>query len=68
MFIIPFQIHSHPVIHPINLKKGRDIIFGLDGSGFEPPVFAREFLFSTPVQTHPGAHPESYSIGTGALC
>ena len=37
---------------------------GLDGPGIESQWGAR---FSTPVQTGPGAHPASYTMGTGSL-
>ena len=38
--------------------------YGLDGSGIESRWKAR---FSAPVQTGPGAHPASYTMGTGSL-
>jgi len=38
--------------------------YGLDGPGIESWWGAR---FSTPVQTGPGAHPASYSMGTGSF-
>ena len=43
---------------------GRDSIatgYGLDGPGIELRLMAR---FSAPVQTGPGPHPPSYTIGT----
>ena len=49
---------------------GRDISVGiatryrLDGPGIESRWGAR---FSAPVQTGPGAHPASYTMGTGSL-
>jgi len=49
---------------------GHDISVGIasrlraEGSGDRIPVGAR---FSTPVQTGPGAHPSSYTIGTGSF-
>ena len=39
--------------------------YGLDGPGIESRWGAR---FSAPAQTSPGAHPDSYTIGTGSLC
>ena len=36
--------------------------YGLDGPGIESRLGAR---FSAPVQTGPGAHPASYTMGTG---
>jgi hypothetical protein len=36
--------------------------YGLDALGIECPWGAR---FSAPVQTGPGAHPASYTMGTG---
>ena len=38
--------------------------YGLDGLGIESRWEAR---FSAPVQTGPGAHPASYTMGTGSL-
>ena len=38
--------------------------YGLDGLGIESWWGAR---FSTPIQTGPGVHPASYTIGTGSL-
>ena len=38
--------------------------YGLDGQGIESRWEAR---FSAPVQTGPGAHPASYTMGTGSL-
>ena len=38
--------------------------YGLDGPGDRIPVGAR---FSAPVQTDPGAHPASCTMGTGSF-
>ena len=38
--------------------------YGLDGRGIESPVGA---TFSAPVQTGPGAHPASCTMGTGSF-
>jgi hypothetical protein len=38
--------------------------YGMDGSGIESRWEAR---FSAPVQTGPGAHPASCTMGTGSL-
>ena len=38
--------------------------YGLDGPEIESRWGAR---FSAPVQTFPGAHPASYTVGTGSL-
>jgi hypothetical protein len=38
--------------------------YGLDGPGIRVPVGA---IFSAPVQTGPGAHPHSYTMGVGFL-
>ena len=52
------------------MKGGRDSSvgiatrFGLDGPGIESRLGAR---FSAPVQTGPGAHPASCTMGTGSL-
>ena len=43
---------------------GKVTRYGLDGPGIEIPVGAR---FSTHVQTGPGAHQASYTMGTGSL-
>jgi len=49
---------------------GRDCVvsiatrYGLNGTGIESRWEAR---FSAPVQTGPGAHPASYTRGTGSL-
>jgi len=40
------------------------IRYGLDGPGIESRCGAR---FSAPFQAGPGAHPASYTIGTGTL-
>ena len=51
-------------------EQGRDSAvgiatrYGLDSSGDRFPVEAR---FSAPVQTGPGIHPASYTMGTGSL-
>ena len=53
-----------------NSQRGRDSSasiatrYGLDGPGIETHWGAR---FSTPVQTDPGAHPDSYTMGTGSF-
>ena len=38
--------------------------YGLDGPGIESRC---ETKFSAPVQTGPGAHPASYTMGTGSF-
>ena len=38
--------------------------YGLDGPGIESRWGA---IFSAPVQTAPGAHPDSYKMGTGSF-
>jgi hypothetical protein len=38
--------------------------YGLEGPGIESRFGAR---FSAPVQTGPGVHPASYTMGTGSL-
>jgi hypothetical protein len=38
--------------------------YGLDGTGIESRLGAR---FSAPVQTGPGSHQASYTIGTGSF-
>ena len=55
--------------NPITATWDRDNVggiatrYGMDGPGSNP-ARAR---FSTPVQTGPGAHPASYTMGTGPL-
>ena len=43
---------------------GKATRYGLDGPGIESRGGAR---FSAPVQTGPGAHPASYTMGTGSF-
>jgi hypothetical protein len=43
---------------------GTETRYGLDGPGIESRWGAR---FSAPVQTGPGAHPASYTMGTGSF-
>jgi hypothetical protein len=43
---------------------GTETHYGLDGPGIESRWGAR---FSEPVQTGPGAHPTSYTMGTGSV-
>ena len=56
-------------ITSIEAVTGRDISvgiatrYGLDGPGTE----SRGGGFSTPIQTGPGAHPASYTMGTGSF-
>jgi hypothetical protein len=47
-----------------DIVVGIAIRYGLDGPGIESRWEAR---FSTPVQTGPGAHPTSYTVGTGSF-
>jgi hypothetical protein len=42
-------------------------LYGLDGSGFEPRLGLRNFLFSIPVQPSPGAHPASTIATVGSF-
>jgi hypothetical protein len=39
--------------------------YGLDSLGDRIPMEAK---FAAPFQTGPGAHPASYTVGTGSLC
>jgi len=53
----------------LGVRNGRSSVgiatgYGLDGSGIESRVGAR---FSAPVQTGPGAHPDSSTMGTGSF-
>jgi len=43
---------------------GIAIRYGLDGPGIESRLWAR---FSAPVHTGPGAHPASYTVGSGSF-
>jgi hypothetical protein len=47
-----------------DISDGIATSYGLDGPGIESQLEAR---FSAPVQTGPGAHPASYTMGTGSL-
>ena len=47
-----------------NSSVGIATRYGLDDPGDRIPVGVR---FSAPVQTGPGAHPASYTMGTGSL-
>ena len=53
------------ILAPIHLPRGSSVgiatRYWLDGLGIESPVRAR---FSAPVQTGPGGHPASYTMGT----
>ena len=62
---------KHAVFHSYRTgATGRDSSVGLatryrmDGPGIEFPVGAR---FSTALQTGPGAHPSSFTVGTGSF-
>jgi hypothetical protein len=52
---------------------GRDSSVGiatryeLDGPGIETQLGGGGWRFSTPVQAGPGAHPASYTMGTGSF-
>ena len=62
--------HSRRIYLRIKMCRGRDssvgiaIRYGLDGPGIESRWGAR---FSAPVQTGPGAHPASCTMGTGSF-
>ena len=45
-----------------NSSVGIATRYGLNGPGIESRCGAR---FSTPIKTNPGAHPASYTMGTG---
>ena len=47
-----------------NSSVGTETDYGLDGPGIEPPVGVR---FSAPVQTGPGDHPASFTVGIGSF-
>jgi hypothetical protein len=60
-----------PVLELVSMSCGRRDVsvgiatrYGLDGPGIRIPVEAR---YSAPVQTGPGAHPASYTMGTGSF-
>jgi hypothetical protein len=69
---VNYALRSSSTVYFIRTNKmvGRDSSvgiatgYGLDGPGIESRWEAR---FSAPVQTGPGAHPASYTIGTGSF-
>jgi hypothetical protein len=62
-------VQRHLALDP-DMRKGRNTVVGiatrngLEGSGTESRWGAS---FSIPVQTGPGAHPDSYTTGTGSF-
>ena len=71
--LIPFKFQQliHGFYSGLHRQlRGRDssvgiaTCYGLDGSGIESRLKAR---FSSPFQTSPGAHPASYTMGTGSF-
>jgi len=69
--LTPFEPSSLPnilctlaAVYPVHRDSAVTIAtgYGLDGSGIESRLEAK---FSAPVQTSPGAHPASYTLGTG---
>jgi len=52
------------IIHLTGSSVGIATRYWMDGPGIESRCGAR---FSVPVQTGPGAHPASYSMGTGSF-
>ena len=67
VFVVVYEFRKNEVATG-NARRGRDSSvgiatrYGLDGPGIESRWGAR---FSAPVQTGPGAHPASYTLGTG---
>jgi hypothetical protein len=57
-------LRKHPEMRGPGSSVGIATGYGLDGPGIESRWGAR---FSAPVQTGPGAHPASYTMGTGSF-
>ena len=57
---LPRPVHNHGPGSVVGIATG----YGLDGPGIESRWGAR---FFTPVQTSPGAHPASCTMGTGSF-
>jgi hypothetical protein len=67
--VAPMLIQSSPTLpylatDSVFKRAGIATRYGLDGPGIESRWRER---FSAPVQTGPGAHPASYTMGTGSL-
>ena len=63
LHVSTFSCHHQGICGPgsvVGIATG----YGLDGPGIRIPVEAR---FSAPVQTGPGAHPASCTMGTGSF-
>ena len=59
--MLPITLQLHVSRHS---SVGTATCYALDGPGDRIPFAAR---FSAPVQTGPGAHPASYTTGTGSF-
>ena len=75
MAVIPLKVLKNPKLIIVNYEEVYSVSgpvsvvaiatgYGLDGPGIE---FRWEARFSAPVQTGPGAHPASCTIGTGSF-
>jgi hypothetical protein len=62
--ILTYYVANIYVIYSAFIVAGIATRYGLDGPGIESRWGTR---FSAPVQTDPGAHPASYTMGTGSL-
>ena len=64
--LLPTFIYASYVIGGRDSSVGIATRYGLDGPGIESRCEG-EARFSAPVQTGPGTHPASYTMGTGSL-
>ena len=51
-------------LYEVAAQSVQRLDYGLDGPGFKS---RREAIFPAPVQTGPGAHLASYTVGTGSF-
>jgi hypothetical protein len=59
-----YEMEGSGILTPV---VGIATCYEMEGSGFLTPVVSRDFIFSTPIETGPGAHPASCTVGTKSL-